>query len=422
MKRKNQDVKTLMDIQEFVYDIDDYVVELRDFELIPTGNPLFDVAIGGGIPKNAITVIWGEEHTGKTTMVLQFIKSIYNYYDGKKFIIYYIDAEGRLTKSRLEQLSVNYQNIVRLVPRTVDDLKKITKTIPILLKQARDKYNEEIPAFVIIDSIDALTTRLSYEEDKDLRGGKSGDITRWLEQMKPILDNITFIIIKQYRETNIGNMFAKDNISGAYALKHLSSLTMKLSISNSKFIDDKRKAQEISVNITKSSIYPNDRKFTYIMLKTFGIDAVYSVLNYLYDNGYLKKISLGRNGKGYHIQIDELGIDIKDTTQNIYSFMINNSDSIPIWKYAMELLLTNDYYGVATNESINKTKNSVYDYYFSDFDKFKIKLTQSLSYRIDEVFQNTTEITNTVDNVDKQISDDEYKDNNILKNHIKEVE
>lgn len=69
---------------------------------IPTGCTCIDNAIGGGIPPESVTLIYGEPETGKSTLAMQCAVNC----AAQKLKVLYVDTENAFSAKRLSQLAL----------------------------------------------------------------------------------------------------------------------------------------------------------------------------------------------------------------------------------------------------------------------------------------------------------------------------
>ena len=78
---------------------------------LPTGCPSLDELLGGGVEAGALTLVYGEPGSGKTSLALQLSREVLA--SGGKSVLF-IDTEG-LSAERLEQVC-GARRCQRLVP------------------------------------------------------------------------------------------------------------------------------------------------------------------------------------------------------------------------------------------------------------------------------------------------------------------
>jgi recombination protein RecA len=115
----------------------------------------FDLATGGGIPLNRVTIIYGPESSGKTNLALEAVAAYQKRYPKK--ICVYIDVEQALTSEWVTAMGV--------------DVKKLAHIRPTHGEAVVDLVNELLYAddcgLVVIDSIAAIVTMPELEKDAE---------------------------------------------------------------------------------------------------------------------------------------------------------------------------------------------------------------------------------------------------------------
>ena len=92
---------------------------------IPSGIFEFDLASGGGIPQNAMTMIWGAESSGKTNLALLLIAQSQRLWPEKKCV--FLDLEGTLEESWAISLGVDWSKLVYLQPTHIEQIIDMTE-------------------------------------------------------------------------------------------------------------------------------------------------------------------------------------------------------------------------------------------------------------------------------------------------------
>ena len=108
-------------------------------------NNFFDTLLGGALPKETITTLYGPPGSGKSTICFQYIISCLN--ENKKVI--YIDTEGGFSIERLKQLNPNlkFEDIIIFSPKSFEDQQKI------ILNLNKEIKNANSIGLVIVDSL-----------------------------------------------------------------------------------------------------------------------------------------------------------------------------------------------------------------------------------------------------------------------------
>jgi len=119
---------------------------------LPTGCPSIDELLGGGVEAGALTLVYGEPGSGKTSLALQLSREVLA--SGGKSVLF-IDTEG-LSAERLEQVCGGEAPDGLSIAVPVDQ----TELLELL------KSRDDPPALLIIDTVNAYA-RLEYAIDKE---------------------------------------------------------------------------------------------------------------------------------------------------------------------------------------------------------------------------------------------------------------
>ncbi len=140
-------------------------VNMPEQPRLPIGILPFDLASGGGIPLNRLTIVYGPESSGKTNFALAAIASYQKRFPGK--VCAYIDVEQDLTSEWAGKMGVN--------------VKKLAHIRPTHGEAVVDLVNEMLYAddcgLIVIDSIAAIVTLPELKKDaEDQTPGMQGRI------------------------------------------------------------------------------------------------------------------------------------------------------------------------------------------------------------------------------------------------------
>jgi len=230
-----------------------------------------------GVPRGGIVVIEGDQHTGKSTFVLETIASAQK--QGLTCML--MDYEYSLDRTYAERLGVDFDNLILSTPTSMEDGYNI----------AVDALENGIVDLLVIDSISAMEPEMV--QDKEI-GQKSvapeakihSDALR---RLKPLLkkQNACLIGISQYR-AQVGSMSpnADKGLSGGNAWKFYPDFRIKLS----RLITKKDDGYFVNnVEITK-----NKKGTAFLKHKMFytinsGVDKVRELIEYGKEVGVIKQ-------------------------------------------------------------------------------------------------------------------------------------
>ena len=204
-------------------------VKMPETARLPIGILPFDLASGGGIPLNRMTIVYGPESSGKTNFALSALASYQKRFPGKTCV--YIDVEQSLTSDWASKMGV--------------DVKKIAHIRPTHGEAVVDLVNELLYAddcgLIVIDSIAAIVTMPELSKDaEDATPGMSGRIvSKLVRKCTAALGDAqrqgrtpTLIWINQTRH-KIGMVFGNpETMPGGAAQGFMASLRVRLAGKN----------------------------------------------------------------------------------------------------------------------------------------------------------------------------------------------
>ena len=191
---------------------------------IPTGIFQFDLATGGGIPQGKVSIIYGSESSGKTTLTLKLIAFVQRVL-GKKAV--FIDLENSLDMEWAEKCGVLIDELVVMHPDTAEQTVDIVEAV---------LYADDV-GIVVLDSLGAMTTENEIQSgaDKMIVGGASLIVGKMIRKAVAAMNSQkkqgfmpTLVLINQVR-IKIGVMFGDpETMPGGNAVRFASSLSVRL--------------------------------------------------------------------------------------------------------------------------------------------------------------------------------------------------
>lgn len=148
---------------------------------IPTSCNFIDRLLEGGIPTQAVTLIYGEAETGKTTMALQCVINCAR----MGYKTFYMDSDASFSLKRLLQMSPqDYEEIAsQIILARPTSFKEQTHLINELDKYITDKF-----LLIVIDTITTL-----YRVELGEENQKTFSLNRALNQQLALLTQIAKI-------------------------------------------------------------------------------------------------------------------------------------------------------------------------------------------------------------------------------------
>lgn len=118
-----------------------------EFDRLPSGIFNLDLALAGGIPMGAVTILYGNESSGKTSLALRLAHQ-YQQRHGKKQKVAWIDVENSWDKPWVSKHGVKTEDVYLYKPTTAEEAADIAGEIAM----------SEDAGLVIVDSIAALAS------------------------------------------------------------------------------------------------------------------------------------------------------------------------------------------------------------------------------------------------------------------------
>ena len=229
---------------------------------IPTGIFQFDLATGGGIPQGKVSIIYGSESSGKTTLTLKLIAFVQRVL-GKKAV--FIDLENSLDMEWAEKCGVLIDELVVMHPDTAEQTVDIVEAV---------LYADDV-GIVVLDSLGAMTTENEIQSgaDKMTLGGASLIVGKMIRKAVAAMNSQkkqgfmpTLVLINQVR-IKIGVMFGDpETMPGGNAVRFASSLSVRL-YGKDKIIKEVHSSlpafKEVSAIIKKWKVPVVSRSFEY---------------------------------------------------------------------------------------------------------------------------------------------------------------
>lgn len=190
------------------------------YEVVPTGSLALDAALGiGGWPRGRISMTWGPEHAGKTSLALLTVAEAQKKYPEQA--VGWIDMEQTYDSTWAKRLGVDLNRLVLFTPETAEDT-----------ADAMKRYiGSGLFSTVVLDSVGGMISRAEMEKESDeaVMAKVAAISTRMVKIAAPIAHrNGTCVHIVNQVRANLSNFGAATQASGGWALKHMTSIQISV--------------------------------------------------------------------------------------------------------------------------------------------------------------------------------------------------
>ncbi|RIL07729.1 MAG: recombinase RecA [Proteobacteria bacterium] len=282
----------------------------REIDVIPTGSPSLDIALGiGGYPRGRVVEIYGPESSGKTTLALHAVAEIQK----QGSVAAFIDAEHALDVNYARRLGVKVEELLVSQPDTGEQALEIADVL--LRSGAVD--------LVVVDSVAALVPKAEIEgEMGDQHVGLQARLmSQALRKLTGTVSksNATVIFINQIR-MKIGVMFGNpETTTGGNALKFYASV--RLDVRRIAAIKEREEVvgNRTRVKVVKNKCAPPFRQAEFDILYNEGVSVEGDLLDLASEAGIVEKA-----GSWYSYAGERIGQG-REAARN---FLKENSDTL----------------------------------------------------------------------------------------------
>lgn len=203
---------------------------------VDTGSSFLNLAIsnmkdGGGYPSGRLTILFGEEQAGKSLLCMHAIAATQK----MGGIALYIDCERAMHEGFAKAIGVDLESPT-FMKLSNSNIGVILTFIEKYIVSAREKFGNEVPITVCLDSLTAAKTeeemKGAYEEEQGYNTGMSKLLSRAMPALIPLIQehNICFLVTNQVRQNlNRSTPFeSKFRMAGGQSVPHYASVIVRL--------------------------------------------------------------------------------------------------------------------------------------------------------------------------------------------------
>lgn len=190
-----------------------------DVEVISTGSPSLDLALGvGGLPRGRIIEIFGPESSGKSTLALETIAEAQR----RGGNVAFIDAEHALDPEYAKRIGVDIKKIIISQPDSGEDALNLVERL----------VKSGLFDVIVVDSVAALAPKAELEGEigDHFIGLQARLISQALRKLTALISKTkTILIFLNQTRAQIGAMIGvQETTPGGKALKFYSSVRIEL--------------------------------------------------------------------------------------------------------------------------------------------------------------------------------------------------
>ena len=257
-------------------------------------NAIISGSIFGGMPRNRITALAGEEGTGKTFLAMSIVKSFLEKYEGSNVV--WFDTERAVDETFFASRGIDSSRVFIIRPQTL----QIVKTQILQIIEGYKNQKDRKPMMMVLDSLGNLPTTKELEDSTE--GKEVQDMTR-ARQVRSIFRVITEplgevnvpLLITNHTYEVIGEWVPTQTISGGGGIKYAASTIIYLKKSKDRDQKDKKvvngiivKAQADKSRFTKA-YKPVEMRIDF----TKGLDKYYGLFDLAEKHGVFEKLPSG---------------------------------------------------------------------------------------------------------------------------------
>jgi len=197
-------------------------------KFLPTGLPIIDHMLGGGIPAGRLTELFSKgQGLGKSSLAARLMAEMQA--QGGEVIL--MDTEQGFTNERLEQLGVDLSRVTKVTPNYIEQGGEKISQILKFLKNCKTKREDKV--LIVWDSITASPSKQEYEAGYgDMQVASAA--RAWSSMIKVLKDEVAksevYVVLINQTRTNIMQMYGeKQQSTGGIAIKYYVGASLVLS-------------------------------------------------------------------------------------------------------------------------------------------------------------------------------------------------
>jgi recombination protein RecA len=269
--------------------------------VIPSGDHWLDYGLGrGGWPFTRISLLGGDEGTGKTTAALMACAMVQR----MGGVPFYVDAEYKLDRDYAKSKGVDMSRLILSQPGCAEDAWDTIRAFTAKVKEHRSE-GRVYPVLIVADSLSAFVPRAELEGDMGdqtigLQARIFGKALRIMAQ-EISHEMVHLMMITQLRQ-KIGVQHGDDDVTaGGKAPRFYSTIIVKMEPGATLKAGDVRTGNAVRVTVSKNQVAPPFRKVILNHYYTGGWDTAFGMYE------MLKASEMGTIS-GSWLTVDECGI------------------------------------------------------------------------------------------------------------------
>jgi len=233
---------------------------------ISTGMVAFDKILGGGLPRQSVTELYGRQSTGKTYIAQRAIASAQR----QGYMCAFIDAEHSYEPEWAKLSGINVDDLIISRPDTGE------KALDILLALCESHVD-----LVVLDSIAALLPTAEAGDSMEQNSiGLQARLMNKLFRKLPPTNKITAVILINQTRAGIGGYIVKDSLPGGRGQEFFSRIMVKVRRAES--IEDR--GFYIDVKTEKNKTFTPHLSCTIPFYYSGEVDEIYELFGLALDS------------------------------------------------------------------------------------------------------------------------------------------